>query len=1075
MENSLDHASLPDPSEPYEYETAYQRVFRPDKRLPDDAELKRFAALDAVARYPAGERAEIVLRALSALVANPAGPLDAAAVAAVADREPPPRSTGADGGESRATHEAWAADLLAAARGASDRKETVRYVARRAGRKIGDVLRWYYGSHKHDAPAYAALKAARYTTWVAEQSGDAASGEPARRPSLALSPAAPRPGRQAPGPRAKAKKARTRRRPCWTSRATATRRRPRSSCPRAPRTRRRPAGAAAPPPPGAAAAVAPASRLLAFRGRSCRTAGRRARAGAGRAAAGALPPSPGSARRLRRPRSRRRRPRRRRRGAAAGAARARRGPAALGPRRAAPGRWRRGGRRRPSAGADDVWGLQQTVAREARPDFDAAFARDLAALRAAARITSEGVAHGWGMVARRALEPGDVLADPTSVFRADDPPVSQMLGALSESYVKLPRGGGYFKIHKFVDDAARTGAAAWTFYTNEARAPDVANVEWQPTRSGGRTVLGWRVLRPVAAGDELLAHAGDEFAASRGARGRRDAAAAPAAQRRHADDDGGDDDAASDRPAASLRARRGRARRRRAAVVPRVRGAGAAGLRLRRGRRAAEVADWTATDEAALRRAAGAGAFDAGGRLKAGVVYRVSRAPALRPFLPPPAFLDDASAAQLAPGYARADPAHGALAWYMTVNNDTLLTVAARFGARASAAEIYAANRHRLDGLQHPQKKSGKPTNFKPETTLLVPLEGPPAAAPPRPYDCAACRGRNVKHACAGVFAGDPARWPAPRKPCAACRLAGRLGPRACALAGHGDAPAYDSRPASRRAPRGCVRVPREPDDEPPPADDDASDENEWRDADAPPPPPDDASEENTEWRGWRDDGHAFLGRAIGARFEAGGAAPGRVVRFHRGVLAGEEEDLERPRSSSPPGPRRRAGADDDGSVAGVDGSVGDDDGGAGDDDGGAGEPEDRRIRVGATVAKKFAGYGSEPWRGRIADVDVAARRCVVEWSDESETRESFKELTRCFDRAEGKPAAKAPKAKAAAPAPKRAAPPPPPPCDECRFCLDKPRNGGPGRMNQACVVVAKYREDHGLKKTKKSRKPGSH
>ena len=84
MENSLNHASLPDPSEPYEYETAYQRVFRPDKRLPDDAELKRFAALDAVARYPAGERAEIVLRALSALIANPAGALDAAAVASLA-------------------------------------------------------------------------------------------------------------------------------------------------------------------------------------------------------------------------------------------------------------------------------------------------------------------------------------------------------------------------------------------------------------------------------------------------------------------------------------------------------------------------------------------------------------------------------------------------------------------------------------------------------------------------------------------------------------------------------------------------------------------------------------------------------------------------------------------------------------------------------------------------------------------------------------------------------------------------------------------------------------------------------
>ncbi|KAH8082044.1 hypothetical protein JL720_8569 [Aureococcus anophagefferens] len=878
MENSLDHASLPDPSEPYEYETAYQRVFRPDKRLPDDAELKRFAALDAVARYPAGERAEIVLRALSALVANPAGPLDAAAVAAwVADREPPPRPP-ADGGEPRDARGLGRGPARRGAARATARRPSGRPARGRRGRGAAagaaPLRRAPPGAAAPVAPA-SRLLAFRGRSWFVAGGGetledvasacggccpeqlafinarmvaptpdgwldgdaadraavDAAFGDagarlpagaavllpslggpvaalrvapgggdarPAGCASATLAPSSrspPRPrrlgrrrhdgprvrrasGRHAPvdrgrgrgaarargleGPAARAPArdgaagdalvdelwlrqlewraaplGRDRRlpraRPCScparrpgpTSRRTsgadpstatrprgssatsAARSRPRTSSPsfrrgtsrRGPGRRRglrRPRRAAPPPGPApplvlamraarraaaarccaaaapAALGAAPPQWGAAARGpawrRSAapdadansrgagRTAGRRARAGAGRAAGGRGP-------------------------AVAGRAAGGRGPAGSAAASAPPGaargavlrRWGRvarprgDGARRVTAdgrpvcyGADDVWGLQQTVAREARPDFDAAFARDLAALRAAARITSEGVAHGWGMVARRTLEPGDVLADPTSVFRADDPPVSQMLGALSESYVKLPRGGGYFKIHKFVDDAARTGAAAWTFYTNEARAPDVANRRHADDDGGDDDAR--RTARGVA---RAVAEVARIFDCDPAALAALNACLVARKNFFALDADGGwetfllPDD--PPRGPARRRARRrlelprraeARARRRRgAAVVPRLRGAGAAGLRLRRGgRRAAEVADWTAT-EAALRRAAGAGAFDAGGLLKAGVVYRVARAPALRPFLPPPAFLDDASAAQLAPGY----------------------------------------------------------------------------------------------------------------------------------------------------------------------------------------------------------------------------------------------------------------------------------------------------------------------------------------------------------------------------------------------------------------------------------------
>ncbi|KAK7253976.1 hypothetical protein SO694_00003663 [Aureococcus anophagefferens] len=818
MENSLDHASLPDPSEPYEYETAYQRVFRPDKRLPDDAELKRFAALDAVARYPAGERAEIVLRALSALVANPAGPLDAAAVAAwVADASRRRVHRARTGGE-RATHEAWAADL-----------------PRRAARAT------------------------------------------ARRPS-------------------------------------------------------------APPPAPGAAAVAPASRLLAFRGRSWFVAGGgETLEDVASACGGCCPEQLAFITR------------------AHGRAYADGwldGDAA--DRAAVDAAFGDAGARLPAGAAVLLPSLGGPVA-ALRVALDAGEATPLDGLRRRPLALAPSSRSPPRPRPARACVP---VAEVARIFDCDPAALAALNACLvaRKNFFALDADGGW-ETFLLPDDRPRG-----------------------PARRGARAGRRQRLELPRRA--EARARA---------------AGAAP-----------------------------------RSCLVSAAPGPLACVYVAAGGERAAEVADWTATDEA-LRPAAGAGAFDAGGLLKAGVVYRVARARRAAA-LPAAAGVPrrrERALARRATQATRGAPPRG------LVHDREQRHAAHRRRAlrgRTSAAEIYAANRHRLDGLQHLQKKSGKPANFKPETTLLVPLEGPPAAAPPRPYDCAACRGRNVKHACAGVFVGDPARWRRRGSPARRVRLEGRRPPAGrCALAGHGDAPAYDSQP--------------------------------------------DVGDGLRVFRG----GRARAEVASRAVPEAGGgAAFGRVVAWLPPDVAnpfvdaddrpvpmfkcasaaasspGEEEDLEEAEVVSSLAPVRddAAGADDDGSVAG---------------------PEDRRIRVGATVAKKFAGYGSEPWRGRIADVDVAARRCVVEWSDESETRESFKELTRCFDRAEGKPAAaKAPKAKATAPAPKRAAPPPPPPCDECRFCLDKPRNGGPGRMNQACVVVAKYREDHGLKKTKKSRKPGS-
>ncbi|KAH8082043.1 hypothetical protein JL720_8568 [Aureococcus anophagefferens] len=332
----------------------------------------------------------------------------------------------------------------------------------------------------------------------------------------------------------------------------------------------------------------------------------------------------------------------------------------------------------------------------------------------------------------------------------------------------------------------------------------------------------------------------------------------------------------------------------------------------------------------------------------------------------------------------------------MTVNNDTLLTVAARFGGRTSAAEIYAANRHRLDGLQHPQKKSGKPANFKPRDGCSCPSRAAGGRAA-GPYDCAACRGRNVKHACAGVFVGDPARWRR-REALRRVRLEGRR-PRACALAGHGDAPAYDSQP--------------------------------------------DVGDGLRVFRG---------GRWARAEVASVGASCASTAASSPARRRPEEAEVV---SSLAPVRDDAAGADDDGSVAGVDGSAGDDDGGAGDDDGGAATttaapataaapasrgPAHPRRRDGREEVRGLRQRAvARPHRGRRRRGAEVRRRVVRR----GETRE-LQELTRCFDRAEGKPAAaKAPKAKATAPAPKRAAPPPPPPCDECRFCLDKPRNGG--------------------------------
>ncbi|KAH8075138.1 hypothetical protein JL721_1133 [Aureococcus anophagefferens] len=132
--------------------------------------------------------------------------------------------------------------------------------------------------------------------------------------------------------------------------------------------------------------------------------------------------------------------------------------------------------------AEDVEGLMPSYGKLADAGAHAdLFAKELGKLRATVSVTKAGVAHGYGVVARRRLEPGEYLVDPTAIYCPGRPDEHQSRGKKSEAYIL--NNGGYWRIH-------------WFHHPN-----------------GHRNVMRWRVLRPVKKGEELFVsyNAGESF------------------------------------------------------------------------------------------------------------------------------------------------------------------------------------------------------------------------------------------------------------------------------------------------------------------------------------------------------------------------------------------------------------------------------------------------------------------------------------------------------------------------------------------------------------------------------------
>ena len=100
-------------------------------------------------------------------------------------------------------------------------------------------------------------------------------------------------------------------------------------------------------------------------------------------------------------------------------------------------------------------------------------------------------AQGSGLKARRALSVNTVLEDSGPVWVDGEPPCNDV--GVSEEYV-MGRGG-YFRLRVM-------GELVLSYFINEARGDNLANVEWRANCSHGRFRLV--VIRPIDAGEELL-------------------------------------------------------------------------------------------------------------------------------------------------------------------------------------------------------------------------------------------------------------------------------------------------------------------------------------------------------------------------------------------------------------------------------------------------------------------------------------------------------------------------------------------------------------------------------------------
>mmetsp|Transcript_4278 Transcript_4278/g.15701 ORF Transcript_4278/g.15701 Transcript_4278/m.15701 type:complete len:302 (-) Transcript_4278:64-969(-) len=114
-------------------------------------------------------------------------------------------------------------------------------------------------------------------------------------------------------------------------------------------------------------------------------------------------------------------------------------------------------------------------------------------------VTSKGVVHGRGVVAKRDMIAGSVVVDPTAMYRSGTPPPDQIKGLRSEAYMK--NRDGFFRLRWWIFDVDLK--SSFTFFLNEAIGAQ-PNVACSIGYDGVRPKLQWKVLRPVRAGEELL-------------------------------------------------------------------------------------------------------------------------------------------------------------------------------------------------------------------------------------------------------------------------------------------------------------------------------------------------------------------------------------------------------------------------------------------------------------------------------------------------------------------------------------------------------------------------------------------
>jgi len=112
--------------------------------------------------------------------------------------------------------------------------------------------------------------------------------------------------------------------------------------------------------------------------------------------------------------------------------------------------------------------------------------------------------HGYGTVARRPLRGGEEFIDPCAAAEdGDADEADAAAGAVVVAHLEDAEAAFAFRIRSAGGGDRSEARAAPTFYLNEARGGASPNVEWQVVALG-RPALGWRILRDVPAGEELL-------------------------------------------------------------------------------------------------------------------------------------------------------------------------------------------------------------------------------------------------------------------------------------------------------------------------------------------------------------------------------------------------------------------------------------------------------------------------------------------------------------------------------------------------------------------------------------------